>query len=252
MEEFKKDLLNDLSNYKKGLTNSLSYIINKKIDIYHNKLEDYFSKNNMIINKLVETIEEYKNINNILIKKLNLKNNYLERIDNIDNNENIIEEIKKNDIIHLDIIDNDDIILKKKEEKDKNIIYKFKDVKVELFNFDDNFVKDCLNYCNYHGDLLLFKKMYIDNVEKEHYPIRHIKKRFQYWLNGSMNDDDKNGTYIRETIIKNIELLYLKVNECDSYSDMDIFLKNQEHINKLSELKYKESFLIKICNFIDI
>ena len=233
MEEFKNDLINDLSNYKKGLTNSISYIINKKMDIYNNKLEDYFNKNNIIFNKLIETIEEYKNMNTILIKQL--KNN---------NSNDIIEDFKKKDIIiNNELIDT---------IEDKNSIYKFKDVKVELFDIDDNFVKDCLNYCNYHGDLLLFKKMYIDNVEKEHYPLRHIKKRFQYWLNGSMNDDDKNGNYIRETIIKNIELLYLKVNECDSYCDMDIFLKNQEHINKLSEIKYKELFLIKICNIIDI
>jgi hypothetical protein len=119
-------------------------------------------------------------------------------------------------------------------------------------NRDIDFTKKCLHYCNIEGDLKLFKKMYVENVPKEYYPIRHIKKKFQYWLDGHMNDD-LNGTYIITTIIKNIEKIYLKINTFDNYiSDMDQFFKNQEHINSLSEQKYKDKFLSKIIQLTNI
>jgi hypothetical protein len=68
-----------------------------------------------------------------------------------------------------------------------------------------------------------------------------------------MNDDDVNGTYIKNVILNNIENCYLKVNIFDNYeNNMEQFLKNQEHINKLSENKYKDNFLNKIIPLINI
>ena len=100
---------------------------------------------------------------------------------------------------------------------------------------------------------MMFKKMYIDPIAKEYYPIRHIKKKYQYWYDGHMIDDDSNGTYIKNTIIKNIEECYLNVNTYENYmDDMDQFVKNQEHINKLNEQKYKDKFLLKIIQIISI
>ena len=94
--------------------------------------------------------------------------------------------------------------------------------------------------------------MYVENVPKEYYQIRHIKKKFQYWLDGHMNDD-LNGTYIITTIIKNIEKIYLKINTFDNYiSDMYQFFKNQEHINSLSDQKYKDKLLSKIIQLTNI
>jgi S-adenosylmethionine synthetase len=68
-----------------------------------------------------------------------------------------------------------------------------------------------------------------------------------------MIDDDTNGTYIKNIVLRNIEKCYLKVNLIDNYmNDMDQFLKNQDHINKLSEEKYKDKFLAKIISIISI
>ena len=68
-----------------------------------------------------------------------------------------------------------------------------------------------------------------------------------------MNDDDKNGKYIKETLIKNITMCYMKVNKLENYdADMEQFLKNQEHINNISEQKYMDKFLQKIVNIVDI
>jgi hypothetical protein len=98
-----------------------------------------------------------------------------------------------------------------------------------------------------------FIDLNIENIPKEYYPIRHIQKNLQYWLNNKMNDDDVNGTYIKNVILNNIENCYLKVNIFDNYeNNMEQFLKNQEHINKLSENKYKDNFLNKIIPLINI
>lgn len=118
---------------------------------------------------------------------------------------------------------------------------------------NEQFIKDCLSNASLNDDIKMFKKMYIDNVSKEHYPIRHMKKKLQYWYDGHMMDDDTNGTYIKNTILKNIEECYFKINQCNNYTnDIEQFLKNQEHINKLSEQKYKDKFLQKIIQIISI
>ena len=120
-------------------------------------------------------------------------------------------------------------------------------------NINKDFIKECLNMSNINGDIKLFKKIYIDNILKEYYPIRHIKKKLQYWLDNHMNDDDTNGTYIKNIIFKNMETCYLKINIFDEYCEnTEQFLKNQEHINKLSEQKYKDKFLTKIIQIITI
>jgi len=131
--------------------------------------------------------------------------------------------------------------------------FNYKDLKEEYIELDFNFVKSCLDSANIESDIKMFKKMYIDNIPKEYYPIRHIKKKFQYWLDGHMNDDDTNATYIKNTILNNIEKYYLKVNIYENYvNDLDQFLKNQDYINKLHDEKYKDKFLSKIILIIDI
>ena len=68
-----------------------------------------------------------------------------------------------------------------------------------------------------------------------------------------MKDDDTNGEYIINVILKNIELCYMKINNTDNYGDnIDQFLKNQEHINKLNDNKYKEKIMSQIIKLIDI
>lgn len=250
---------------KKTISNNISYIINKKMKTYEDKLE-----------YLTEKVEENIRISNTIMELLKSKNIFLEN--------KSTSELKKNDIKKVVISENNnsykeniDIIIKKEEDlisddnndlKDKNeskivkehveqekiyLINDYKDLKRELFNFNELFLKDCLNLCSLQGDLRIFKKMYIDDVSKEFYPIRHIKKKIQYWLDNHMNDDDVNGTYVKNIIIKNIEDCYLSINIFDNYeNNIDQFFKNQEHINKLSEEKYKDKLLNKIISIITI
>jgi predicted nucleotidyltransferase len=58
---------------------------------------------------------------------------------------------------------------------------------------------------------------------------------------------------LKNTILKNIERAYLKINTFENYSDdTEQFLKNQEHINNIMEEKYKDKFLVKIIQLINI
>ena len=68
-----------------------------------------------------------------------------------------------------------------------------------------------------------------------------------------MVDDDNNASYIKNIIINNIQNLYLKCNIMENYSEnIEQFLKNQDHINKLNEQKYKDQFINKIIPIISI
>lgn len=144
-----------------------------------------------------------------------------------------------------------------KNEEEKNMVSNeskgYKEIKIETFDIPDEFVRRCLDMNCMAGDMKLFRKMYIEGVPKEFLPIRHIKKKFQYWLDGHMNDDDVSGTYIKNTIIRNIEILYLKVNTYENYLDnLDKFLYNQDYIGKMIEEKNKEKILQQIIPIINI
>ena len=103
------------------------------------------------------------------------------------------------------------------------------------------------------NDLKIFKKIYIDNIPCGYYSIRNIKKKYQYWLNGTMNNDDDHGTYIKDTISSNIYNCYLKINNYDNYAeDIDQFVKNQEYILNLNEQKYKDKLFAQIIKIIQI
>lgn len=211
-------------------------ILIKKIDNLEKKIDDLnialnnFSKNNNIINDVLS------------IKNINEQN----KIENYEINKEykIKEELK---------IDDYKIKTDKYKKNENNTEFKYKEIIEETYNIDDIFIKSCLDNGNILNDIKIFKKIYIDKIPKEYYPIRHMKKKLQYWNNNHMNDDDINGTYIKNTILKNIEKCYLKVNIYDNYSNnMEQFLKNQDYINTLRDEKYKDKFLSKIISIINI
>lgn len=183
----------------------------------------------------------------------------LEKINNLEkiysnNNNNIINDNINNNNINNDIIESIKTI---KSNNTLNLIDNlkktYKELKVEQFEIDNEFIKSCLLMNSMNGDIRLFKKMYIDNVSKEYYPIRHIKKKFQYWINDHMEDDNTNGKYIKDTIIQNIEICYLKINTYENFgNNSEQFMKNQEHIDNITEQKYKDKFLLQIINIINI
>jgi len=190
------------------------------------------------------------NTNDIKLDKI------IEKLDNLELSLNIIKNLE-NRVNYLEnIISNNKMLSNSCNDDDKVLVIssvnKFKEIKYEYNDLDKAFIKSCLNMASIHGDIKIFRKIYIDNVPKEYYPIRYMKKKFQYWANGSMNDDN-NGEYIKNIIMKNIEQCYMSINIYENYTNnIEDFLKNQDHINKLSEHKYKDMFLIKIIEIIDI
>ena len=144
-------------------------------------------------------------------------------------------------------------IIQTQNQNQDTVLTKYIEVKVKHFDIDEKIIKKYLNMNSTNGDIQLFKKMYIENVAKEYIPIRHIKKKFQYWISDHMQDDDTGGEYIVSTVLKNIELCYMKINNMDNYGDdIDQFLKNQEHINRLHDVKYKEKIMALIISNVDI
>jgi hypothetical protein len=260
-----------MNDINKNITNNITYIINKKMNEYNDKINDKLdnilvkidnTNSNKNIEKLFEEIyilkNKLENIENTLNSILINKSDYLQNTLDNQNLKNKISITEKDNILvknkelslkdNLSSKDNNSIL-----ENDKNNILFYKELKKEDIILDDTFVKECLNMANIKGDIKIFRKIYIDNIPKEYYPIRHIKKKYQYWYDGHMVDDETNGNYIKNTILKNIEECYLRINTYDNYlNDMEQFLKNQEHINKLSEQKYKDLFLKKIIEIISI
>ena len=229
----------DESNTKKYINNSINYTINKKINFYNDRID-------MMMLKIEENFELSNKIMKLLEKNVNLENkiNELEDVIKNMNSESIIKKKITNVSCNIKHIEkNNDIELKS--------IYK--ELKKEFFDLDESFVKECLTNTSLNDDIRMFKKMYIDGISKEYYPIRHIKKKLQYWCDGRMIDDDSNGTYIKTILLKNIEECYFKINQYENYvNNIEQFLKNQEHISKLSEQKYKDKFLQKIIQIISI
>lgn len=263
-----------MNDINKNITNNITYIINKKMNEYNDKINDKLENilmkiDNANLNKNIEKLFEevyilknkLENIESTLNSISINKSDYLQNTLEIQESKNKISIIEKDNILV-----NNNFTLKNKESCSKenlssrdnnsilenNILF-YKELKKEDIILDENFVKECLNVTNIKGDIKIFRKIYIDNIPKEYYPIRHIKKKYQYWYDGHMVDDETNGNYIKNTILKNIEECYLRINTYDNYlNDMEQFLKNQEHINKLSEQKYKDLFLKKIIEIISI
>ena len=130
------------------------------------------------------------------------------------------------------------------------MIRQYRDVKIENFTFEEEFVRKCMEMNSIMGDMKMFQRMYLENVSKEYYPIRYVKKTYQYWLNGKMYDDI-GGSYIKNTIARNIETLYMRINIFEYYGEkVEKFMNNQEHICKLSDEKYKDKMLQQIIQLI--
>jgi hypothetical protein len=269
------EIFQDKNNIKKYLSNNISYTINKKMSVYTSKLDkitkmlEYnIEKNDVIIDSLknnnLQLEEKIKSLESLILDlstKINSSNLVISDNNNNNNNNNNkseeFEKIKKKNIKKEIIIEKKQLNIENDNDSDDSFVenknFKYHDIKLEDINIDNDFISKCLHMCSINGDIKLFKKIYIDNTPKEYYPIRNIKKTYQYWNNNHMNDDDSNGTYIKNTILKNIERAYLRINTFENYSnDTEQFLKNQEHINNIMEEKYKDKFLNKITPLINI
>jgi hypothetical protein len=285
--EIEKNLKKYLSNTINSSINKKIFKNEAKIDELMEKsdniihLLDNFNKLLNNLNNRIENIEKVLlSDNNNLIIKNEVFENFIENdeiqkpLQKTESNSNIELLKKMNEIMSI----NNEIEMNNNTEEDKNfekkkiskvkkqkeiihnnnqnqdtVLTKYIEVKVKHFDIEEKIIKKYLNMNSTNGDIQLFKKMYIENVAKEYIPIRHIKKKFQYWINDHMQDDDTGGEYIVSTVLKNIELCYMKINNMDNYGDdIDQFLKNQEHINRLHDIKYKEKIMALIISNVDI
>ena len=213
----------DILFLKKSLKIPSEEIIEKNKYQYH----DYNEMNELIDSqKNVDSDEEnnlVKNKSNISLKKNKSLNN--------------LEPFELEKVSSFQSVENFDYI----------------DLKPEKIIIDLKIVKKCLHEHCLKSDLILFKLKYIDEIPKTCYSIRNIKNNFQYWLNGSMHNDDENTNYIKNTIVSNISHLYLQINNFEDYEDdMDLFLKNQEYILNMSSVKYKNRLIKDILKIIDL
>lgn len=233
------------------------------LDFDDNKKDDYIFKAILNDNK-IDNKNDSKNDNKNDDKKNKKKNNKLKKYLDIGSKNNLEELDIKN--IKETITPIKDEHIEPKHKRKKNIVLKsnenvdtpldtvqtYKEIKKELYSLDKDFVKECLAMNNIDGEIKIFDKIYIENVSKEFYPIRNFRKKMQYWSNDHMIEDPS-GNFIKNTIVENIENLYLSINKYENYEDnTEQFFKNQEYINKLSEVKYRERFLSLIIDLIKI
>jgi hypothetical protein len=258
----------NINTINSNTINSNTININTINKEYYNNI-DNIKINNYINNK--EDIDNIQNIQNIqnnplfISESINFEINNKENSNIIDNEINSKKTTNKKNILkkYLEFGSNNNLnemnIInetnnkKKIKEKDKKVIIdNYKEIKKEKYDLDIIFIKDCLDMNNIDGEIKIFKKVYMENISKQYYPIRNFRKKMQYWYNDNMNDDP-NGNYIKNTILENIENCYLSVNNIDNYkNNIEQFLKNQEYIIKLCEQKYKDKFLNSIIDLIKI
>ena len=248
-------LLNNLNNRIENIEKVLS--LNNHNLITKNELFDNFIENNDTPKPLQKSesnsnIDLLKKMNEIMLNNNNNNNNEIECNNNTEEDKSS-EKKKVSKVKKQKEPINTQIQNQNQNQNQDTLLTKYIEVKVKHFDIDEKIIKKYLNMNSTNGDIQLFKKMYIENVAKEYIPIRHIKKKFQYWISDHMQDDDTNGEYIVSTVLKNIELCYMKVNNMDNYGDdIDQFLKNQEHINRLHDIKYKEKIMALIISNVDI
>ena len=210
----------------------------------YNEFKDDTNKKINLINKKLNRLEDKINIIIDNYENQHLLNKKIENIEKtllilIGSNEEILKNINKNNIV---------------EDDKKNIQKKtIKSVRIEQFNINKEIILDCLNMHSLEGDIKLFKILYLNDISKEFYPLRFIYKKDYQYMNDNKWNDDPNGLYIKEIILKkNIARCYLKVNTIENVKNNTDFIENQQHISRISDEKYQDKWLNKIKNLIKI
>lgn len=239
--------LNNLVNSNSSNNLSPKYDNKKELDFNNISLLNHNEENelNHIVQNELSDLNEFINIQ---------KNNDLNEFINIEENNNLNELINIEENNDLNELNN---IVKNKLNQEIPIIKVnsfsnfYIDIKKEKLELDNSFIKKCLESHTINADLKIFKKIYIEDIPNSCYSIRTIKGNYQYWLNNKMNDDDENGTYIKDIIIHNISNAYLEANNFDHYlQDNDLFIKNQEYILDMNKQKYKDKIFNNILKII--
>ncbi len=172
---------------------SISELINNVL-IDNLKFKQMFDKLDNNINSLIDSNKDIKEVNNKLLKKINSL------------------ELKI-DMISI------------YQQQDKNLQINIKEIKREKLKYDIKIAKKFILMPQIEGEVEFFKYLYLDNINKELYPIKIEKKKLSYWLNNKWNLDD--GIYLKNTILKNISSIYFEINNLSNFSE-ELFINNQK------------------------
>jgi len=127
-----------------------------------------------------------------------------------------------------------------------------KDIKLENLEIDSEDVIKALKYRDYRSIIYIVRLFYKNKINSKYaYPIKIVSARsFEYYANSKWNSD-LYGYHTMNTIITNIQNLFIKNNDCDNINT-DEFLLNQEFICKLSNEKYKKDIFKNIIEEVRI
>ena len=142
----------------------------------------------------------------------------------------------------------------KKNSEDIECNESLKDIKLESLDINSEDVIKALTYRDYRSIIYIIRLFYKNKLNSKYaYPIKIVSARsFEYYANSKWNPD-LYGYHTMNTIIINIQNLFIKNNnnDCDKISTDD-FLLNQEFICKLSNEKYKKDIFKNIIEEVRI
>lgn len=214
----------------------------------YSSLNDYISKksnSDQIINfKITKTDTKKKNNEELPDNKIDLIFSILTRL------EQKIDSIEKrigNDTSSINPIVNQTtglINLSSNIVMSQNEVI-MKEIRPQVFDdLDEKVLKAHLRKRRVESDGSLLYKIYFENLPRNLFPIRIVRKSsIEYWLNGHWNED-MDGEYIKETLSKNLIASYTKVNKFSASLATSVesdFMKNQNYILSLRDKKYQAS-----------
>lgn len=145
-------------------------------------------------------------------------------------------------------------IVTQKNSENIEIIESLNEIKLENLEIDSNDVIKALTYRDYRSIIYIVRLFYKNKLNYKYtYPIKIVSARsFEYYANNKWNPD-LYGYHTMNTIITNIQNLFIKNNNNDSENiNTNEFLLNQEFICKLSNEKYKKDIFKNIIEEVRI
>ena len=202
-------------------------------DSNSNSDDEYVTCKKKKFNKIKEENLSLK----LLIKNINEQNKQI-----IEQNKQIIQQNKYlKDMYHnlhseMKYIKNNIIISHQVKKNNRKYLIE------EVYDIDDEFIKNVINFRDHRTIISILKKYYSYNNTLL-YPFKNNKKSgFKYYKNDKWKNDPY-GHYIIDIIFKNVKVLLFKVNTCDNFNNLNQFIENQNFICKLSDNKYKREFI---------
>ena len=203
--------------------------VNRKIVNDDSEVHQEISKNNIILEKIMDISSKiYNDQHEILVKINSLE-------------ERVISIEKKLELSLNSKLLNNFPIDSLKELKKEDLVIDKKDI------------LKALSYRDYRSIIYIFRLYYKNKTNSLFaYPIKITGKRsFEYYLNSVWNPD-LYGYYSMNTICLNIQNLFIQNNTLDGSIGHEDFILNQEFIYKLSDEKYKKDVFKNIVEEVRI